>query len=244
MATSGTYTETRTAAQLIKDAHLDVGVGDAAQDLDSNLVTVAIRKLNDIIYQWCGPPNPILRSLKMWQRERQEITLDSTKNSYSLKPSGGDEDIQVPEEIESVVLRHTSSSTDSVLEEMSLTEYEALSAKSAAGTPLKWYYERRISEGKIYLNCKPSTSVASAYTIQIVYRQPMENIAAGTNEIDCPKYAYRALRYQLAMDLSPSFNVKSQRYGEIKGLRNEAVMIMNSFEPEDVNVHFEPGRDD
>ena len=63
LGSGSTTTEVRTAAQIIKDAHLDLGVGDAAQDLDSNLITVGIRKLNDVIYQLSGPPNRLLRGL-------------------------------------------------------------------------------------------------------------------------------------------------------------------------------------
>lgn len=244
MATSGTYTETRSATTLILDAHLDLGIADPSAGLTTVLENRGIRKLNDIINQLKGPPNKLLSHMKMWQRERVSITLDSTKNSYSLKPSGGDEDIQIPEEIESVLLQHTSSATDTPLPQMNLTQYEALPAKAAAGIPQMWYYEKRLTDGKLYIDCKPSSSVASAYTLEAVYRQPLEIIVAGTNELDAPNSIFRMLEYQLALDLAPGLNIHGEKFSELQTLRNEATMLANSFEPEDVDVYFEPERDD
>ena len=105
MATSYTYTETRTATQLITDAHVDIGVHDPDESLASGLVTIGIRKLNNIIYQFKGAPNRWVRGLKVWQHETGTLTLVEDQGSYDLKPatlaytSGGTGEVSVGDTI-------------------------------------------------------------------------------------------------------------------------------------------------
>ena len=323
MATSYTYTETRTATQLITDAHVDIGVHDPDESLASGLVTIGIRKLNNIIYQFKGAPNRWVRGLKVWQHETGTLTLVEDQGSYDLKPetlaytSGGTGEVSVgdtitgatseatativsisltsgtwaggdaagnftienqsgtfvsenlnissqdniatitadstlsdlpilpPEEILTCNLKHITSSAETPMTPMSLEEYQAISNKTSSGPPSRYYYEKRKeTNGKLYFDNLPSSSDASAYQVSFVYRQPLENVIAGANELDFPNHCYRALEYQLALDLCPSFGVKGDTYKEIKDLRNESTALMNSFEPEDCNTYFQPGVDE
>ena len=125
---------------------------------------------------------------------------------------------------------------------MTLQQYQAISNKTANGSPSRYYYEKRKeTTGKLYFDREPSSSVASAYKVSFVYRQPIEIITAGNQEFDFPNHCYRALEFQLALDLCPSFNIKGDTFQEIRDLRNESLGLMNSFEPEETDVYFQPG---
>lgn len=322
MATSAYYSETRTATQLITDAHIDMGVHDPDESLDTNKLTVGIRKLNNIIYQWKGRRNYWVSAMKMWQRQSGLLSLTADQGAYELLPdtlaftSGGTTEVSVgdtitgatseatavvvsvslssgswaggdaagnftienksgtfqsenlnvgsssnvatiaadssgadlpilpPEEILTCTLKHTSSASEMVMSPMTLEQYQRISNKSVNGVPSRYYYEKRKeTKGILYLNVEPSSAVADAYKISFIYRQPLEIINAGANELDFPNHCYRALEAQLACDLCPSFNIKGDTYAELKDIRNEALGIMNSHEPEDVDVFFQPEAD-
>jgi len=244
MATSGTYVETRTASNIITAALESLAMIDPAESLSSEDEATGIKALNDIIYQVKGKINQFTPGLRMWQRETGLLTLDSTKNEYDLKPSGGQLDIQVPEEILTAVLRHTSSSVDRPLKFIALEQYQAISNKSAAGVPQRLYYEKQSdANGKLYTDCKPSASVASAYKISFVYRQPLEIIVAVANELDFPNHWYRALKYMLAVELAPVYECTNLTWNKVTTLAAQSLQLANAFEPEDTDVYFQPGLD-
>lgn len=241
MATSSTYTMTVTGATLFTDVLQDLGVYAPGETPTDDDMQHAKRKANFLIKQLEGPPNFMAPGERMWQREVGSLTPDATKNSYSLKPSGGDLAIQIPEEIISVVLRHTASGSDSVLKEMTYAEYQALGNKSSSVTPTRYYYEKRTTEGKLYLNGKPTSSVASGYTLQVYYRQPMEVIVSLADEFDIVPEYYRMLLWNLVRELAPTYGVKATQ--DIKELARESAALANTFEPENQVLFFEPDRE-
>jgi hypothetical protein len=241
MATSGNYTVTVTALSLMKNSYLNIGAHALGQELSGEKTALAIEGLNAIIKLWEGPPNFIQRGMKMWQRETGSLTM-TAKNNFSLKPSGGDCDIQIPLEILSAILRHTSSSSDTVLEPINLDQYQEISNKSATGTPLKYYYEKRIDEGKLYLDIVPSASVISGYTISFVYRQPLEIISAAANEFDIESSYRVALEFALSRWLAPKMGRAISN--EIEAQYVEALALMSTFQPDFTDGYYEKDRDD
>ena len=104
MGTSGEYTITVTALDVIKNAMLNLGALALGETPRGAEAKVGREGLNYLIKLWEGPPNFIQRGQAMWQREVGSLTLVADQNSYSLKPTGGDCDIQVPLEILSMVV--------------------------------------------------------------------------------------------------------------------------------------------
>lgn len=243
MATSGTYTETRTATQLVTASHRVIGVTDPDEALDPDMMTHGIQTLNDIIYQWKGAASGAIKSAKVWQRETVSITLVDNQESYSLKPSGGDEDIQIPEEILTVNMQVTSGTEDTPLTPMTMEEYQEITDKTLNGTATRYYYEKRLSEGVVYLDLVPNTALAAANTLEVVYRQPLEIITAGTNEFDFPKYWFRALKYNLAMDLCCEYPVEEKVWTRVVFLARHSIALTDVFETEFIRIYDMPARE-
>jgi hypothetical protein len=241
MATSGTYTTTTTALSLITNAFLNIGSAALGETLPAPKSKLAREGLNYITNLWEGPPNFIQRGMKMWKRETGLLTLDSTKNSYSLTPSGGDLDIQVPVEILTTVIRNTAQSTDVPLHPITLAQYQSLTNKSATGTPRYYYYEKRISEGILYLDLIPSASVATDYKISFVYRQPLEVISANTNEFDIESSYLMALEFALSRWLAPKMGRAISQ--DVNMQYVEALELAQTFQPEDVYLFYEKDRE-
>ena len=236
MATSGVYTVTVTAATIVEGALRTLGAVQEGNSPTSSEMLDGIEALNFLILQWQGPQSPLLHGMKMWQRERVSLALDITKNSYDLMPSGGDSDMQIPVEIIAAKLQN-SDDVDVVLSPMTIAEYESIGTKSASQTPTAYYYEKRLDKGVLYLNGKPSDATD---TIELTYRQPFELINAQTDELDMEPFYYRALKYNLAVDLSPEFG---ETPSTVIGLAQQSLEIAQSFYPETTDVYFQPERD-
>jgi hypothetical protein len=176
--------------------------------------------------------------LKVWQRERGSLTL-TAKAEFSLKPSGGDCDIQVPTAIITASLRN-SDGQDSPLKIMrTIQEYEGIGDKSATGDPGAIFYERRLDEGKLYTDVVPSDLTK---TIRFVYLQPLEDLDANTNDLDFPAEYLLPIAHNLGINVAPKLGMTLSNEHASAAAASGA--IIQSFEPETSTVYFEPGRDD
>lgn len=87
MSTSGTYSFTVNAAQIINEAALNVGAIGEAEVLSSQEYLDIARKLNMMSKQWMGKQD-FAPGLKMWTRQRGDLFLGFTKFQYQLGPTG------------------------------------------------------------------------------------------------------------------------------------------------------------
>jgi hypothetical protein len=177
-----------------------------------------------------------------FEAENLNVGSDSNVATIAANSSGGDLDIQIPLEILTAVLRHTTSNSDTPLTPMLLEEYQAIGNKASNVTPTKYYYEKRLDEGKLYLDGDVSTAAAAAYKISFVYRQPLEVITAQGDDIDIESSLYRFLKFKIGMELAPEYGRKITP--DVKDLTAEALAEAQTFQPEDIDIHFEPGRDE
>jgi hypothetical protein len=63
---------------LIRAAYETIGVGVDGEDLQTEEITTAARRLNTKIKHWA------VHGFKLWKRERQSITLVASQNSYTI----------------------------------------------------------------------------------------------------------------------------------------------------------------
>ena len=240
MTTSGTYSISFTAGQIIDMILMELGVLGASQSAngaDSDLVK---NKMNLWLIQQNGLNNVIRSGDMMWSRETATITLETTKYVYELKPSGGDVDIQIPSEIIAAVWRDATDDTDIPLSAMNLREYSELNDKFQSAQPLRYYYEKRLDVGNFYIDCYPQ----SAEEIVIWYKQPVELITTRDETFDLDPSWYRALLYNVAKDCAGPFGlgIDSPIYQGIASNAAESMLILNSFFPNNHTIQIRPGR--
>lgn len=89
MTTSGNYSFTVTGDDLIIEAMMNVGALGEGATPTAQEFTDCRRKLNMLIKGLMGSQDRA-PGLKMWQRQRGDLFLSSTKGVYSLGPSGDD----------------------------------------------------------------------------------------------------------------------------------------------------------
>lgn len=87
MTTSGTWAFTITRDEIIREAMLNIGAIGESEVPTAQEVTDCARKLNALVKQWQGTQD-FAPGLKMWERQRADLFLSSTKGVYALGPSG------------------------------------------------------------------------------------------------------------------------------------------------------------
>jgi hypothetical protein len=144
-----------------------------------------------------------------------------------------------PLQLLTAVLRDTNTIDQPLPVNMTRQDYEALPDKTGDGDPVWVAYEATLTNGTLYLNCEPSDVTK---VIRIVFLGTIEDFDALADTPDYPQEWFRALKYQLAMDLYPEY-----REGDIpislKLLRDESLSIAQNTDPETSDAFFEPGRE-
>jgi hypothetical protein len=241
MTTSGAYTVSKTANQIVDGILRWIGVIGATQSASPEDSEAVIEAINFWLFQKKGPEHIGRPGQMLWLRETAELELTQNQYLYELKPSGGDLDIQIPIGILAANLRNTNDD-DTPLEPITRAEYELITDKTAAGMPDQYCYEKKLDVGNLYIHMAPDETAAD-YTVQLLYRQPIEVITAGTQTLDIEDFWYRALKFNVALDVAPEFD--AQITDIHKQLAQNAMAEVNTFYPEDAgDIFFEPERDD
>jgi len=197
MTTSGTYTITVTAADIINNVLYELGVLGAGQNAKSTDSKFVMDRLNLILLQANAQHNEMA-----WTREIGTLTLVTTKAVFDLKPSGGDLNIQIPAYISKIAYQYSDDTHDD-LTSMTYEEYALIDDKTAPGTPQRYYYEKRLDTGKLYLDYVPDT----ADELIIYYNQPLEIITATTNELDIDPVWYLSLIKSTSKSCAPAYGI-------------------------------------
>jgi hypothetical protein len=87
MATSGSYSFTITAADIINEATMNCLKLGENETLTAKEYVDCLRKLNMMVKQWAGKMD-FAPGLKIFTRKRAELFLSSTTGTYLLGPSG------------------------------------------------------------------------------------------------------------------------------------------------------------
>ncbi|MEN6440528.1 MAG: hypothetical protein ABFD97_18295 [Syntrophobacter sp.] len=234
-----------TGKQIVEAAMRELGALASGEPATPEELQDGLQALNLLVKSWMGPNNLLAPGLKIWQRTRTTLTL-LEQNSFSVKLVTGDLLIDPPISILSATLRNTDGEDLLILTPMSLAEYQAIPNKSVTGTPSRFYYERGITEGTIYLDCIPSDTTM---TIPLVYLRILNDFDEldGSDPPDFPQEWFRPLKFNLAVDLYPEYpTCTGDRFKIIAALAQSTLAQANMFAPDngDPVVYFEPGRDD
>lgn len=223
MALSGSTDISYTASQIINAALRQCGIGLNGETPTAQETNDTLQALNMIIKAW-GP-----KGLKLWARKTQSITLVASDADYTIGPTG---DVAVARPLDIVsAFRRDTNSIDTPLTAMSREEYRSLSNKSQTGTPINYYYDRQLTSGVLYLWPVPDATAVSNYTVNINYRKPLDDLDATTDDIEIPQEWYRALKWNLAHEMSLEFDLPQNK---IALLERKAGMALEEAETADI----------
>lgn len=142
-----------------------------------------------------------------------------------------------PVNILTAVLRD-SDNVDIPLGFMNLEEYQSITDKTADSDPTAIFYEAQLTNGQLYTDFEPDDVTKQIYC---VFLSPIEDFDVLTDTPDYPQEWFRALKYQLAMDLAPEFGRPIA--ADLKVLRDESLVMARQLYADESRYFFEPDRE-
>ena len=98
-----------------------------------------------------------------------------------------DADVSAPRPLEILECnRKRTDGSEVPLNPLTRNEYEALSNKTSPGPPIDYHYDPTINNGTLYIWQAPDATAVSEWTLELVYRAPIEDVDSLTDNIDIP----------------------------------------------------------
>lgn len=207
-----------TVLELCKAVYRIMGVIAAGETPDTGQNSDFKEALNLLLGEW---ENMGLLSLS----EEQQFTAATGTASYSIG-SGETWDGNKPVKINAAACRI--GGIDYPIEIINEDSYLNISDKSSTGIPNKLYYRPSGSTGTIYLSPAP----AAAYTIIITNNKAFTTYSSDGTEIDLPAGYLSALKYNVAVELYPEFEMEPKQWVVSRAFSTlEAIKNTNSKRP-------------
>lgn len=132
----------------------------------------------------------------------EEFTLTAGDAIYTIG-SSGDLNTTRPIRIVEGYIRDSASVDTPLDPTMSLDEWSRIADKSTRGRPARLYYATEFPLGKIHLDVPPD----AAYTLRLWSWKPLSSLATLATSVSLPGEYEKVLRFSLAADLAPEYNV-------------------------------------
>lgn len=195
MTISSSYNYSTTRDEIIKGALRILGVLSSGGTPSAAQVTDGSEALNQLMKAWASEGLPI------WLIKKQDITLVAGTNSYAIG-LGQTVNVAKPLRVYQALLHNTVDNIDIPILGKSQEEYQRLSQKDSSGQPVHYYYESLRDVGNLYVYPTPDATTASTKVVQIIYQSPFADLDSSTDEPDIPQEGIRALKWNLAAELS------------------------------------------
>lgn len=233
MATSGSIDFGMNRNEIILDACEEIGVAIDGEALEPEVEGVANRVLNRMTKAF------IAHGMQLWKRDSLTVTLVDSQVSYTFGPSGGAGSIRPLRILE--CNRVDSDNISTTMTMMTLDEYQSLSSKTTTGTPVNFYYNPTLPDGTLKVWPAPTATVASEYTLDIVYQSPLEDFDNSTDDPDFPVEWLEALVYGLARRLARKYgSLSNYEMEDLKQQAKESLDLALSWDREDGSIYFQP----
>jgi len=131
---------------------------------------------------------------------------------------------------------------DAALESPTITmisrlDYRGLTNKTQSGSTVQIFYDPQLTAGKAYLWHVPSTF--EGY-VNLTWHRPIEDFDAAGDNPDLPQEWIQTLIFNLAVIMSPEFDVPPQKLQLIMQMAAQYLDDMEGWDREEENVDFQP----
>jgi hypothetical protein len=192
MALSGVYDSAWTVSSVVIAAFKKAKIGIAGETLSAVELADGISALQLMLRTWAA------RGIRIHLLQTQSVTFVAGTATYTLGIRALD-----------VAQAYTrADDQDEPVQIVTREEYERLPDKTAAGRPFTAYSERTRTATTVTVYPVPTaTEVASAMTLRLVTKRMIQDVTAGTEDLDFPSEWIEAVVYNLAVRLSPDYGV-------------------------------------
>lgn len=225
MATSGTTTFNLTRNELVKSALRLINAYASGEEPEPSEIDDTVEAGNIMIKAWQS------EGIGIWKNTEQTLTLVGDQQSYTIGP-GGDLDIARPTEVNYARLRIDGGS-DIPVDIVPRNTYLSLATKTTDGKINQIYYDPQTILGVLYVW---PTADDTDDTLIITCRQPIEDLGTLANTIDIPVEYLRALKFNLALEIAPEFEINPSNL--VVARAEETKNILMGFDTEQNSVYF------
>ena len=229
MATSGSTDFTLNRDEIISGALRVLGVLSTGETASPNEITDGSEALNLIIKELQAD------GIGLWLNLEVTVTLVADTYSYTLGPTAGTttDPTTISRPMSILEARYVDSDDiETPLVEMSRNDYMALSDKDSSGRPTGFYYDKKLTDGVMYLWPAPDT----ADSVKLTSKEVVEDFDATANNADFPPEWLRPLKFLLAKDLALEFGITGQKLIEVNAYAREAYDRVLEFDSEDTST--------
>lgn len=237
MATSGDTTYNITVAEIVTEALKHLEVLEEGESASATQVTDALLKFQMMVKAWAA------HGLHVWKNTTITISpLVLNQATYEIGPTGADEVAVKPLRILTASIKDNNNNEIDMIR-LSLEEYDRLSDKTTDGKPTQYYFEPRRVNSNFTIWPVPDATAVANDTIKLIVQAHIEDVDAGTDDLDLPSEWYEAITYGLAKRLAPNYGTPLEKQYLIRKDAKEALDLVLSFDIEDASVFLVPERD-
>lgn len=225
MTTSGSYDNSTTLNNIIKDAYSLIGVLDPTQSLPAEYFSEGKRKLNQLL-------SIASTHRGLWLINEVEVTLTPGTSSYTV---GVGETVDTPKP-NSILHVRRSESIDIPIEIVSHEEYFNVPNKTLQAPANLIYYSPGNLTGTLYVW---PTGTTSDNTLKLKTQRPVQDFDIAGDDPDFPKEWDLLITYMLAEMLAPQYLA-----GLVPpGIASTVMKLLSSvmtFDAEHVTIQIQP----
>jgi len=108
---------------------------------------------------------------------------------------------------------------------------------NSSGVPTQLYYDNQANSG--YLYTYPTFSSVNQ-PVYIEWQKPIDDLTLATDDYDMPQEWGEVLKFDLALALSPEYEVPMEKFKQIQVLRKDSYDLVDSFDQEQDSVFLSP----
>jgi len=211
----------------------------ASKLVDTSANFVVDVAVGDTIYNTTDSTNTTISAIDSTTQLSVADDIFASGENYEITSSNVS--FPRPERIIECNRKTISDGNETTITPLSLQEYETLPNKTDTGTPVQYFYDPELTQGKLYLWLTPDATAVSTYTVELVALTQVNDMDNSTDTFDFPQYWYQPIVDKLAYVASKIYG--SARLGELQILRDDASMSENdaiNYDQEDSSVFFQP----
>lgn len=220
MALSGVYDSTWTVAEVVTAAFKKIKVGISGETLASEDLTAGIDTLQLMLRTWAA------KGIRLWLNQTQSVTLVAGTAAYTLSTRA----LDVSQAYTRV------SDQDEPVQLLTREEYERLPDKTVTGKPYAaWIDRTRTATTATVYPVPTAADVTAGTTLRLVNKRMIQDVTAGSDDIDFPPEWIETIVYNLAMRLAPDFGqavdpgiamMAKELYDDLEGQDREGSVFM------------------
>lgn len=177
------------------------------------------------------------KGMQAWVKTTIPITFTALVSSYNIG-EGQTVNVPYPLKIEQAYLEDSSGSLIDL--ELESSYNFNLLPTNAEGTPVKVTYNPNINVGVLRVWPKPTSEIASDYTLKIISQAPFKVFTSASETLDFSEEWQLPLVYLTASFLADDYQLPIDDRRYIKNKADEYILASDMFGVEDTSSYFYP----